>query len=111
MAESERQPVHTFYGGAHLFTHQTPRKLGELARKSLADHAGDATEFGSALGFAAGPSDSGLAEQVFRQVEAKLRLEPVEDLRIDFEDGFGFRPDAEEDSAAIAAAKEVARGM
>jgi citrate lyase beta subunit len=44
-------------------------------------------------------------------VIAKLEREPVEDFRIDFEDGFGARPDAEEDAAADAAAREVARGM
>ena len=35
---------------------------------------------------------------------------PVEDFRIDFEDGYGNRPDAEEDGHAAAAAAEVARG-
>ena len=30
----------------------------------------------------------------------KLDDEPVEDLRIDFEDGYGIRPDDEEDAAA-----------
>ena len=35
---------------------------------------------------------------------AKLAREPVEDLRIDFEDGYGVRDDAEEDAAARAAA-------
>jgi citrate lyase beta subunit len=41
----------------------------------------------------------------------KLRREPVEDFRIDFEDGYGNRPDAEEDGHAVAAAKEVAAGI
>jgi citrate lyase beta subunit len=40
-------------------------------------------------------------------VRDKLRREPVEDLRIDFEDGYGARPDAEEDAAALAAARTV----
>ena len=31
-------------------------------------------------------------------VEAKLATEPIEDLRIDFEDGYGVRPDDEEDA-------------
>ena len=42
---------------------------------------------------------------------AKLKREPVEDLRLDFEDGYGARPDAEEDGHAQSAAKEVAAGM
>src|SRR4029079_15078457 len=37
--------------------------------------------------------------------------EPVEDFRIDFEDGYGNRPGAEEDGHAAAAAAEVAEGM
>ena len=41
----------------------------------------------------------------------KIRREPVEDFRIDFEDGYGNRPDAEEDGHAAAAAREVAVGM
>ena len=41
---------------------------------------------------------------------AKLEHEPVEDYRIDFEDGYGYRPDAEEDAHAIAAARELAAG-
>ena len=40
----------------------------------------------------------------------KLEREPVEDLRIDFEDGYGARPDAEEDGHAVDCAREVARG-
>src|SRR2546423_7031216 len=41
----------------------------------------------------------------------KLQREPVEDFRIDFEDGYGNRPDAEEDGHAESAAIEVAKGM
>jgi citrate lyase beta subunit len=44
-------------------------------------------------------------------VRAKLEREPVEDFRIDFEDGYGNRPDSEEDAHAVAAAREMARGM
>src|SRR5256714_13305217 len=41
----------------------------------------------------------------------KLQREPVEDFRIDFEDGYGNRPDSEEDGHAESAAIEVANGM
>jgi hypothetical protein len=41
----------------------------------------------------------------------KLQTEPIEDNRIDFEDGYGNRPDDEEDGHAVAAADEVAKGM
>ncbi len=40
----------------------------------------------------------------------KLQREPVEDFRIDFEDGYGNRPDDEEDGHAVSAAAEVAEG-
>ena len=40
----------------------------------------------------------------------KLKREPVEDYRIDFEDGYGNRPDAEEDGHAVSTAQAVARG-
>ena len=46
-----------------------------------------------------------------RAIVEKLRREPVEDFRIDFEDGYGNRPDAEEDGHAASAAREVAAGL
>ncbi|MCA1594079.1 MAG: phosphoenolpyruvate kinase, partial [Acidobacteria bacterium] len=52
-----------------------------------------------------------LAYTIYERVLEKLHREPVEDFRIDFEDGYGNRPDAEEDGHAEAAALEVARGM
>ena len=55
--------------------------------------------------------DSALAERVYDRIIEKLRREPVEDFRLDFEDGYGNRPDAEEDSHATSSAEEVARGF
>jgi citrate lyase beta subunit len=52
-----------------------------------------------------------LAYTIYSRVQEKLRREPVEDFRIDFEDGYGNRPDAEEDGHAESAAAEVAKGM
>jgi citrate lyase beta subunit len=52
-----------------------------------------------------------LAHAVYERVVAKLKIEPVEDFRIDFEDGYGNRPDAEEDGHAEFTAQEVARAM
>ena len=48
-----------------------------------------------------------LAETVHARVAEKLRREPIEDYRIDFEDGFGVRSDVEEDAAADNAASKV----
>jgi citrate lyase beta subunit len=101
-----RQPVHTVYGGAHLFSSDTAGKLGQLALRALEAHAPDAGTFAEAIGLR-----GELAPRVYDRVHEKLRREPVEDFRIDFEDGYGNRPDDEEDGHAIAAAKQVAAGM
>jgi citrate lyase beta subunit len=101
-----RQPVHTVYGGAHLFKADAAQKLGAVALKSLQEHAPDAATFAEALGL-----DRALADRIYLRVIDKLTREPVEDFRIDFEDGFGNRPDEEEDRFAKAAADEVAAGL
>jgi len=101
-----RQPVHTVYGGAHLFKADATQKLGSLALKSLQDHAPDGATLARALDL---PAE--LADRVYLRVVDKLTREPVEDFRIDFEDGFGTRPDEEEDRVARTAADEVAAGM
>ncbi len=112
-----RQPVHTVYGGAQLFRADTTQKLGELARQSMLGYSGgDGAAFARAVGFAseaqlATPAGQRLAQTVYERVLDKLQREPIEDFRIDFEDGFGARPDREEDETAIAAAREVALGM
>jgi citrate lyase beta subunit len=102
----ERQPVHTVYGGAHLFRAGSARRLGDLALAALAGE--DPVDFARAVGL--GVPDE-LARTVHVRVAEKLKREPVEDFRIDFEDGYGNRPDAEEDGHAEAAAREVAKGM
>jgi citrate lyase beta subunit len=101
-----RQPLHTVYGGGHLFRADTSGKLGAVALKALEDYAQDSTEFSRAVGI---PPE--LAGPIYDRVIAKLRREPVEDFRIDFEDGYGNRPDAEEDGHAAAAGAEVAKGL
>jgi citrate lyase beta subunit len=101
-----RRPVHTVYGGAHLFKRTTRARLGELARGALTTHAPTPAALSEAMGV-----PERLAETVRRRVEEKLAAEPVEDYRIDFEDGFGVRPDEEEDAAADAAAAETAEAL
>jgi citrate lyase beta subunit len=100
-----RQPVHTVYGGAHIFKSDTTRKLGELAQKALKLYAPSAISFAEAIGI-----DLGIAETVYARVQEKLKREAVEDFRIDFEDGYGIRADAEEDQHAAQAAAECAKG-
>ena len=101
-----RQAVHTVYGGAHLFSSETPKKLGELALRSLDTYAPDAQTFAEAIGIR-----GELAPKVLERVRDKLAREPVEDFRIDFEDGYGNRPDDEEDGHAVQAAQQVAAGV
>src|SRR5512143_1234351 len=101
-----RQPVHTVYGGAHLFNADTPKKLGELALRALDTYAPDPATFGEAIGIR-----GDLAPKVMERVREKLKREPVEDFRIDFEDGYGNRSDDEEDGHAIQAAQQVAAGV
>ena len=107
-----RQPVHTVYGGGHLFRADTARKLGDVALRALDSYAADARTFAEAVGLQHGSpnEDTSLATRVYSRVRDKLAREPVEDFRIDFEDGYGARPDAEEDGHVAAAAREVALG-
>ena len=102
----ERQPVHTVYGGAQLFSSNTPARLGELAIAFASEWADTPSVFVDVLGL-----EPDLAERVHSTVLDKLETEPVEDFRIDFEDGYGHRPDREEDGHAVSTAKEVANGM
>jgi citrate lyase beta subunit len=103
---AHRQPVHTVYGGAQLFKADTAVKLGALGLRALNEHAPDPASFAAAVGLT-----PALAETIYGRVVEKLRREPVEDFRIDFEDGYGNRPDDEEDHHAGIAAREVAVGM
>lgn len=98
-----RRPVHTVYVPADVFAADTIRSWGDQALAALDEHAPDAASFAAVLGL-----NEELAEPVHTRVRAKLESEPVEDLRIDFEDGYGTRPDAEEDRAAARAARLVA---
>lgn len=133
-----RQPVHTVYGGAHLFKSDSTERLGALARRSLDQFAPDFLVFAKALDLPGAnqlpdsPDEADelasrlgtnpdrvrrenkaawLAHTIYKRVNEKLRREPVEDFRIDFEDGYGNRPDEEEDGDAASAAAEVAEGM
>lgn len=133
----DRQPVHTVYGGANLFKADTCVKMGEIALKSLQTYAPNFVVLADVLqlqGFQELPSSekkieklvkkldrmsekkrredpAWLSYSVYNKIIKKLKKEAVEDFRIDFEDGFGNRPDEEEDATAINAAVELAKGM
>ena len=134
----DRQPVHTVYGGANLFKAGSNFKLGSLAIRALEEYAPDFAVFAKVLrlpGYDHLPDtaaktaiiqkaleknapamkvsnhDAWLAWTIYTRVLEKLKREPIEDSRIDFEDGYGNRPDDEEDGHAVQAADEVAKGM
>lgn len=104
----ERQPVHTVYGGAHMFKSDTAQRLGASALKTLLEYAPNYAAFGVAIGL---EGDDHLQRAVYTRVMKKLKYEPVEDFRIDFEDGYGNRPDEEEDRHTVQAAEETAKGL
>ncbi len=134
----DRQPVHTVYGGAHLFSAKTAQALGKVALSSIHKFAPDFSSFAKAFQLSghenlpktkaactnlekklAALTDPAkkqaepawICYQVYKKVIAKLENEPVEDFRIDFEDGFGIRSNEEEDETAKHTALEVAKGM
>jgi hypothetical protein len=116
-----RQPVHVVYGGADRFDASTAAKLGTIALQTLETHFGDLSDFARCFAFSGSESrhsdfsdkksdfsdKSRLASEVYKRTKAKLEREPIEDFRIDFEDGYGFRQDEEEDAHA----KESARAL
>lgn len=135
---NKRQPVHVVYGGANLFRADTPRKLGEIALKFLHKYAPNFVEFAKAMSMPNAEAlnadeksintlqdklienpeavkrenfHAWLAWAVYHRTIEKLKKEPVEDFRIDFEDGYGFRPDNEEDLHAISASNELANSI
>ena len=101
-----RQPVHTVYVPADTFTADLAQNWGRQATAALRADGGTADEFAEAIG--AKPDD---LRAVYERVADKLAREPIEDLRIDFEDGYGPRPDDEEDGAALSAARELLRAV
>lgn len=105
---NRRQAVHTVYGGAHLFKADSPKKLGEVALRSLKEYAPDPESLANALEVKVDPK---LAQKIYDRIVEKLQREAVEDFRLDFEDGYGNRPDEEEDRHAASSAAEVARGF
>jgi citrate lyase beta subunit len=134
--QETRSPVHTIYGGAHLFKAGTPQKLGRLALKSLETYAPNFVEFACAMWLKGADTlpiyedaiqnlefqivdnpekvkeenfDAWFAWTIYHRTIEKLKIEAVEDFRIDFADG--FRTDAEEDADAISASDELAKAF
>lgn len=133
-----RNPLHVVYGGANLYKAETPAKLGAIALKSLENHAPNFVDFANAFWLDGAQklpvyddliaeTETLLSEQaekvkaenhaawyawtIYRRTIEKLKREAVEDFRIDFEDGYGFRRDEEEDAHAVSASGELARSF
>ncbi|HEY2056931.1 DUF6986 family protein [Amycolatopsis sp. NBC_01480] len=87
-----RRPVHTVYVPASQYRTRLVADWGKRAMRVF-------IEEGDRLG---------LTPDVAERVRAKLLTEPIEDLRIDFEDGYGNPGDAAEDAAALAAGQTLA---
>ncbi len=98
-----RQPVHTVYVPASSYAAGLVPDWGARALAVLDEHGPDAGSFARAAGLS-----EAVAAEVHPRVRAKLEQQPIEDLRIDFEDGYGTRPDVQEDEEAVAAAAALA---
>jgi citrate lyase beta subunit len=103
--DGRRQPVHTVYVPADRYTPDLPRRWGEDALRLVEQHGG-MRALTDGLGL-----DPALAEQLVDRVAAKLDREPIEDLRLDFEDGYGDRGDEVEDDDAVRAATALAAAL
>src|SRR5215213_2720228 len=90
---STRQPVHTCYVPADAVRPGLGAAWGAAAMAALDEHG--LPDLGL---------DAGLVEQLLPRVRAKLAAEPVEDLRVDAEDGYRGSPDVEDDDVRAAAA-------
>jgi len=93
----QRQPVHTCYVPADAVVPGLAAAWGEAALEALDEHG--LPDLGL---------DPALVEEALPRVRAKLAAEPVEDLRVDAEDGYRGTADHEDDdvlraSAAVAA--------
>ena len=92
-----RQPVHTVYVPANAFRADFAEQWGRAALAAVDEHADL---------FEAVVRDP----EIVRLVRDKLAREPVEDVRIDFEDGY-TRGDDAEDADVVAAASALARAV
>lgn len=129
-----REPVHVVYGGADRYSAETPAKLRKIALASLRTWAPNFVEFAFSFGLpnaeelancgmsptkvkalaeqdAENHKDAAFASLIYTRTLAKLKTEAIEDLRIDFEDGYGFRHDDEEDADAERSANELAKAF
>lgn len=101
-----RQPLHTVYVPGDQYDADLVSRWGARAAESLAENGPDAASFAAATGV-----DATLMEDLYPRIVDKLEREPIEDLRIDFEDGFGDQGDEAEDASVIAAARALTASL
>ncbi len=93
-----RQPVHTVYVPADRYDAGLVPAYGAAALKAVDDHA---------QAFADLVADDDIVDRV----RSKLAREPVEDLRIDFEDGYVGRTDEDETADVERTARALAESQ
>ncbi len=103
---ADRQPVHTVYVPADRFHPELAQEWGAAAAAALAKDASGPEELAAATGL-----DADEVGAVWARAVAKLESEPIEDLRVDLEDGYGTRPDEQEDRDAVAAGGAIAAAV
>ena len=89
----QRQPVHTCYVPADAVVRGLAQEWGAAALAALDEHR--LPDLGL---------DPALVEQVLPRVRAKLATEPIEDVRVDAEDGYRGTLEVEDDDVLRAAA-------
>ena len=104
LSERGWQPVHVLYGGADRFARNTIPKLGKLAALAF-------DKFAQGMSSDEAEQVFGTSTDVLARVRARLVQTPIEDFRIDFEDGLGPRTSSEEDALATRAGSELAHAM
>jgi citrate lyase beta subunit len=101
-----RQPVHTVYVPADQFHVEVAEEWGGSASAALARYAPRPEDMARITGL-----ELDAVRAVWPAVREKLQREPIEDLRVDLEDGYGTRSDEEEDKHAAMVGLELAAAV
>ena len=102
------QPIQTLYESAATFSFNSAVLAKETAQALFNDHLSDPNRLVEVFGI---DTTNGLHQKVYEKVGLQLDINPVQDLRIDFEDGYGDQPNEQEDQDATRCAKEVAQAV
>lgn len=102
----DRQPVHTVYLPADRYTADAVPRWTAACRRLLAEHGLGLLDLLQTMDF-----ELTDALRIYQRMTAKIEREPIEDLRIDVEDGYGHRPDEEEDADVAAAAAALSEAV